>query len=75
MKLSEILNGIEIKSQTAAPDMEITEICYDSRAVTPGSLFVAIPGVAVDGHRFIPMAIEKGAAAILCEKTESVAAP
>lgn len=75
MKLSEILNGIEIKAQTAAPDLEITEICYDSRSVKPGSLFVAIAGMAVDGHKFIPMAVEKGAAAILCERVEQDETP
>ena len=67
MKLKEILNGIEIIGCTAAEDMEITEICYDSRKVTPGSLFVAVVGFASDGHKFIPMAVEKGAAAVLCE--------
>ena len=37
----------------------------DSRKLLPGQLFVALPG-ARDGHDFIPMALEKGAAAVLC---------
>ena len=37
----------------------------DSRKVEPGQLFVALQG-ARDGHDFIPMALEKGAAAVLC---------
>ena len=37
----------------------------DSRNVEPGQLFVALQGVR-DGHDFIPMALEKGAAAVLC---------
>ena len=37
----------------------------DSRNVQPGQLFVALQGVR-DGHDFIPMAFEKGAAAVLC---------
>ena len=37
----------------------------DSRKVNPGELFVALQG-ARDGHDFIPMALEKGAAAVLC---------
>ena len=68
MKLRDILNGIPVKQAAAGPDTEITGIAYDSRAVEPGYLFVAIRGFAADGHRFIPMALEKGAAAVLCEE-------
>ena len=67
MKLSDILTGIEILSATAPMDMEISGIAYDSRAVREGELFVAVTGFAADGHKFIPMAAEKGAAAVLCE--------
>jgi UDP-N-acetylmuramoyl-L-alanyl-D-glutamate--2,6-diaminopimelate ligase len=45
----------------------IEAITYDSRAVTPGALFVALRGAAVDGHRFIGGALDRGAAAILAE--------
>ena len=38
----------------------------DSRRVTRGDVFVAIPGTVVDGHRFIPSAIENGAVAVVC---------
>jgi UDP-N-acetylmuramoyl-tripeptide--D-alanyl-D-alanine ligase len=41
----------------------------DSRKLLPGQLFVALPG-ARDGHDFIPMALEKGAAAVLCVRSE-----
>ena len=37
----------------------------DSRKIQPGQLFLALSG-ARDGHDFIPMALEKGAAAVLC---------
>jgi UDP-N-acetylmuramoyl-tripeptide--D-alanyl-D-alanine ligase len=47
---------------------EITQITTDSRAVTAGSLFVAIKGDAFDGHDFIQKAIDQGAIAILTEK-------
>jgi UDP-N-acetylmuramoyl-L-alanyl-D-glutamate--2,6-diaminopimelate ligase len=67
MKLSEILAGIDILAATADLNMEISDIAYDSRTVAPGQLFVAVTGFAADGHRFIPMAQEKGAAAVLCE--------
>ena len=46
-------------------DIVITGIAADSREVEPGGLFAAIPGTRVDGARFIPEALKKGAAAIL----------
>lgn len=68
MKLKDILQGLNLTQVHADLECDITDVCYDSRQVKPGSLFVAISGFAVDGHRFIPMAFEKGAAAVLCEK-------
>ncbi len=68
MKLKDIIQNIKVLSCTADPETEITGVCYDSRKVQPGELFVAVRGFASDGHRFIPMAREKGAAAILCEE-------
>ena len=68
MLLKEILTGISVLSTNVPEDLEITGISYDSRKVEEGHLFVAITGFAVDGHKFIPMAMEKGAAAILCER-------
>lgn len=68
MKLSQLLDGIEILETTASLNMEITGVCYDSRMTAPGNLFVAIAGFETDGHRFIPMAVERGAAAVLCER-------
>ena len=68
MKLKELLQGISVLECTADPELEIESICYDSRKATPGSLFVAISGFASDGNRFIPMALGKGAAAVVTAK-------
>ena len=68
MKLAQLLEGIPVQTLRADPELEITGVSYDSRTTRPGELFVAIPGFAADGHRFIPMALEKGAAAVLFER-------
>ena len=68
MKLQELIKDIPVTAMTAAPDMEIQDVRYDSRAVQKGDLFVAVEGYQTDGHRFIPMAAEKGARAVLCSR-------
>ena len=67
MKLKEIVKNLELLDFSADMDMEIGGISYDSRKTQPGDLFVAIRGFESDGHRYIPKALEKGAAAVLCE--------
>ncbi len=67
MKLKDILNGLHIISATADMDMEISGVSYDSRTTQKGDLFVAISGVAADGHSFIAGAAQKGAACAICE--------
>ena len=68
MKLKELLRDIEVLQVAADLQTEITGVAYDSRKVTPGSLFVAISGFATDGNKYIPMALEKGAAAVVTAK-------
>lgn len=67
MKLRELLAGLEILSASADMNTEIAHVCYDSRQVKPGDLFVALSGYTVDGHKFIPQAMASGAAAVLCQ--------
>ena len=70
MKLRELLAGVEILACTADLDLEVPGVRYDSRLVQPGDVFVAITGYSVDGHAFIPAALEKGAAAVICERPQ-----
>lgn len=65
MELKELLQGIEVIKSNVDTDTQINAVTYDSRKVTPGSLFVAITGFVTDGNRYIPMALEKGATAIV----------
>lgn len=70
MTLIELLQGISYTTpsdQALLEQLEITKITEDSRAVTAGTLFVALRGTQADGHRFIPSAIEAGSRAIVLE--------
>ncbi len=75
MKLKELLRDIPVTEMSADPETEIGDIRYDSRAVGQGDLFVAVEGYQSDGHRFIPMAAERGAAAVLCQKKPETDVP
>ena len=68
MRLNRIISPVEITEIIGEQDKEITAITSDSRRVEPGTLFVAVPGVSVDGHDFIHKAQEAGASAVVCER-------
>jgi UDP-N-acetylmuramoyl-L-alanyl-D-glutamate--2,6-diaminopimelate ligase len=68
MGLGELTDVIGPVRVTGVPVGEVTGLAYDSRLVTPGSLFFAIPGIHVDGHDFVPQAIERGAVAVVVER-------
>lgn len=67
MKLRELLERLSIKTSIGPLDHEIENLCFDSRKVGQGSLFVAQKGTQSDGHVYIPSVIEKGALAVVCE--------
>src|SRR5438876_1720449 len=48
--------------------VEVRGVTDDSRAVGPGSLFVAVPGLHVDGHDYVEAAVARGAAAAIVER-------
>ena len=65
MKIQKLLQGISLVETNVDMDTQVSAVYYDSRQVTLGSLFVAVSGFAADGNRFIPMALEKGAVAVV----------
>jgi UDP-N-acetylmuramoyl-L-alanyl-D-glutamate--2,6-diaminopimelate ligase len=67
MVLREILYKVKIRSVIGSTETEIKDVQIDSRKVTPGSLFIAVKGTAVDGHQFIDKAIGQGAIAVVHE--------
>ena len=68
MKLKELLKNITVLAVKGSDDVEVTGVNIDSRRIKDGHLFVAMKGTQVDGHKFIPKAVELGAKAVLCEE-------
>jgi UDP-N-acetylmuramoyl-L-alanyl-D-glutamate--2,6-diaminopimelate ligase len=68
MRLAELLVNLpDVVALVGDPQVDVSQIIADSRQVIPGACFVAYQGLGADGHRFIPDAIARGAAAIVGE--------
>jgi UDP-N-acetylmuramoyl-L-alanyl-D-glutamate--2,6-diaminopimelate ligase len=75
MRLSELIAGWRDVEVRGPGGIEIAAIGHDSRAVTPGTLFVCIQGFRHDGHRFIPDALARGASAVLVQAGAAPSVP
>ena len=73
MKLLSLLEHLEYKCLQGNTDQEVSSVVYDSRKVEEGSLFICIRGAVVDGHKFVPDVVAKGAKTLIVE--EPVEAP
>lgn len=65
--LKELLYNVKVETVGADTNRKISKLCFDSRSVIPGSLFVALKGLLADGHDYVEEAIRKGAIAIAVE--------
>jgi UDP-N-acetylmuramoyl-L-alanyl-D-glutamate--2,6-diaminopimelate ligase len=65
--LKDILYSASIKKVYGSTEVDIADICFDSRKIKASSLFIAVHGTVSDGHQFISRCIDKGAIAIICE--------
>ncbi len=65
--LKQLTQALPAVLEQIGDDVPVSAIAADSRQVKPGDLFVAIPGVNVDGGRFIPQAVEAGARVVVGE--------
>lgn len=68
VKLAKLVEEMEYELIQGSLDTEVTDLAYDSRRITEGMMFVAIDGTVVDGHKFIPDVIQKGASVLVVEK-------
>jgi UDP-N-acetylmuramoyl-L-alanyl-D-glutamate--2,6-diaminopimelate ligase len=58
-----------------APEVEISSLAYSSQSVTPGALFFCVPGFQADGHDFASAAVDRGAAALVCQRPLGLGVP
>jgi UDP-N-acetylmuramoyl-L-alanyl-D-glutamate--2,6-diaminopimelate ligase len=65
----------DLTALPSSSDPEITGLTEDSRRVTPGMVFVAVPGSALDGHAFIDEAVSRGASAVVAERDVAAGVP
>ncbi len=67
-ELKDILYKVALTSSVGNMSLDVKDICFDSRKVRQGSLFIAVRGTQSDGHAYISRAISSGAVAVVCEK-------
>lgn len=67
MKLENILLGIKPKRMKGSVDIQIKDVCINSKLCTKDALFVAIKGYSKNGHDYIKEAVSNGACAVFCE--------
>ena len=65
LPLSRLVSAVQPAAVRGRTDCVVTQVCYDSRRARAGALFVAQPGVHVDGHRFIDAAVAAGCVAVV----------
>jgi UDP-N-acetylmuramoyl-L-alanyl-D-glutamate--2,6-diaminopimelate ligase len=71
MRLDEVVSG----APAGARDVEVSELAYDNRAVTAGTLFFCVPGFTRDGHEFAADAIARGAVALVAQRPLGLGVP
>ena len=68
MKLTDVMDGVKVRSWEGSPQAEVSSLAYDARRVSPGSVFCTWKGLQQDGHAFVPDALQRGAVAVVAEK-------
>lgn len=72
MYLKDVLKNLDLVTEGGIPSLEISGLCCDSRAVKPGNVFFALPGVKDDGVRYAAEAAKRGASVVICQSREEI---
>ena len=72
MRLKDFLTLQKLEQAEGDLDQEVAGLVYDSRRVTKGDVFFAVPGEQANGHQFVNQAIERGAIAAVVTDTANV---
>src|SRR5688572_29651778 len=56
-----------VRDLVGDPNVDVTDVVLDSRAITPGALFACLVGEHADGHAFAPAAVDAGAGSLLVD--------
>jgi UDP-N-acetylmuramoyl-L-alanyl-D-glutamate--2,6-diaminopimelate ligase len=72
MRLTELLASAGADVLSCRGDADLTSVSADSRRCGPGTCFVAVRGLADDGHKYIPAAVAGGCSAVVCEESAAV---
>ena len=75
MDLERLVTALEPSQVLGGPAVEVRDLAYDARAVTPGALFFAVPGEHADGHDFAGAAVEAGAVALVVQRELALPVP
>jgi UDP-N-acetylmuramoyl-L-alanyl-D-glutamate--2,6-diaminopimelate ligase len=75
MDLERLVSALGPVEVLGSPSVEVRDLAYDARTVVPGALFFAVPGERADGHDFAPEAVERGAVALVVERSLDLPVP
>jgi UDP-N-acetylmuramoyl-L-alanyl-D-glutamate--2,6-diaminopimelate ligase len=75
MDLERVIAALAPRDVVGRAPLDVADLAYDTRAVTPGALFFCVRGANVDGHELAPQAVAAGAAALVLERPVDARVP
>ena len=75
MDLERLVAALGADEVVGAAPVDIRDLAYDTRAISPGALFFCVPGARADGHDFAPEAVSNGAVALVVERPLDLPVP